>query len=119
MSHVLDLAIQLMQAESTSNSERPALECAEALLQGRGWRVMRIPVSKGRWNVYATKLEAPRVTLSTHLDTVPPYIPPRVEGSRLWGRGACDAKGLKTENATRRAVSPTRSGRSCPACRRP
>ena len=91
MSHVLDLAVQLMQAESTSNSEGPALECVEGLLQGRGWRITRIPVSAGRWDVYATKLEGARVTLSTHLDTVPPYIPPRVEGGRLWGRGACVA----------------------------
>jgi acetylornithine deacetylase len=34
------------------------------------------------------------VTFSTHLDTVPPYIPPRLEGNRLFGRGACDAKGI-------------------------
>jgi acetylornithine deacetylase len=33
------------------------------------------------------------VTLSTHLDTVPPYVPPRLDGARLYGRGACDAKG--------------------------
>jgi len=34
------------------------------------------------------------VTLSTHLDTVPPYIAPRLDGERLRGRGACDAKGI-------------------------
>ena len=34
------------------------------------------------------------VTLSTHLDTVPPYVPPRLDGDRLYGRGACDAKGI-------------------------
>ncbi len=34
------------------------------------------------------------VTLSTHLDTVPPYIPPKLNGDRLMGRGACDAKGI-------------------------
>ena len=37
---------------------------------------------------------APVVTLSTHLDTVPPWVPPRLEGDRLFGRGACDAKGI-------------------------
>jgi acetylornithine deacetylase len=36
----------------------------------------------------------PLVTLSTHLDTVPPYIPPRIVNDTLWGRGACDAKGI-------------------------
>ena len=34
------------------------------------------------------------MTLSTHLDTVPPYVPPRLDGRRLYGRGACDAKGI-------------------------
>jgi acetylornithine deacetylase len=91
---VLNLAIQLMHAESTSGSERPALECVEEILGDRGWTIARIPVSKARWNVYATKLPGPRVTLSTHLDTVPPFIPPRVEHDRLLGRGACDAKGI-------------------------
>jgi acetylornithine deacetylase len=36
----------------------------------------------------------PDVTLSTHLDTVPPFIPPTVQGDMLHGRGACDAKGI-------------------------
>src|SRR6185503_12409594 len=34
------------------------------------------------------------VTLSTHLDTVPPYIAPRLKKDKLFGRGACDAKGI-------------------------
>jgi acetylornithine deacetylase len=42
----------------------------------------------------ATAGEAPWVTFSTHVDTVPPFIPPRREGGRLWGRGTCDAKGI-------------------------
>jgi acetylornithine deacetylase len=36
----------------------------------------------------------PLATLSTHLDTVPPFIPPRFAGGRLYGRGSCDAKGI-------------------------
>ena len=64
------------------------------MLESRGWRVTRIPVTPGRMNVFATCVHAPLVTLSTHLDTVPPYIPPRIEGDTLWGRGACDAKGI-------------------------
>ena len=35
----------------------------------------------------------PKVVFCTHMDTVPPYIAPRLEGSRMWGRGSCDAKG--------------------------
>ena len=35
----------------------------------------------------------PAVVFCTHMDTVPPYIAPRIEGDRIWGRGSCDAKG--------------------------
>ena len=35
----------------------------------------------------------PQVVFCSHMDTVPPYIPPRVEGDMIYGRGACDAKG--------------------------
>jgi acetylornithine deacetylase len=63
-------------------------------LEGRGWRVTRKPVRAGRVDVLATAGEGPYVTLSTHLDTVPPYIPPRRDDTHLYGRGACDAKGI-------------------------
>jgi acetylornithine deacetylase len=39
-------------------------------------------------------LDRPEVVLSTHYDCVPPFFPSRVEGKRLYGRGACDAKGI-------------------------
>ena len=54
-------------------------------------------MSEGRDDVFATAGPAdplPRVTLSTHLDTVPPFIPPRIDGDVLRGRGSCDAKGI-------------------------
>jgi acetylornithine deacetylase len=83
-----------MQADSTSGHEGEVIARMEARLRGAGWRTTRIPVSPGRDALHATAVEEPLVTLSTHLDTVPPYIPPRVEGTRLYGRGACDAKGI-------------------------
>lgn len=89
-----DLAFTLMTAESTSGAEGPVLALAESLLAARGWRTTRIPVTPGRHCLHATSADAPLVTLSTHLDTVPPYIPPRREGDVLHGRGACDAKGI-------------------------
>lgn len=88
------VATDLMRIDSTSGREGAVIDFAHGLLEARGWRVRRIPVSAGRDDLHATSVDAPLVTLSTHLDTVPPFIPPRLEGPRLWGRGACDAKGI-------------------------
>lgn len=89
-----DLTLALARIDSTSGQEGEVVRFAERLLTDRGWSVTRIPVSSGRDNILATVTETPFVTFSTHLDTVPPFIPPRIEGSRLWGRGSCDAKGI-------------------------
>ncbi|MBV6522357.1 MAG: putative succinyl-diaminopimelate desuccinylase DapE [Gemmatimonadaceae bacterium] len=83
-----------MQVESTSGREEEAVALMERLLVGRNWGVERIPVSEGRDALLATMSETIDVTLSTHLDTVPPYIPPSLDGAVLRGRGACDAKGI-------------------------
>ncbi|CAA9355732.1 MAG: Acetylornithine deacetylase [uncultured Gemmatimonadaceae bacterium] len=90
----LPLAVDLMRVESTSGREGAVVALAERLLAERGWTVQRIPVSPGRDDLLATSGRDPVATLSTHLDTVPPYVPPRVEGETLFGRGACDAKGI-------------------------
>ena len=90
----LPLALELMGVDSTSGGEGAVVALAERLLVARGWRVQRIPVTAGRDTLLATSGDAPALAFCTHLDTVPPYIPPRVEGGRLHGRGACDAKGI-------------------------
>ena len=52
-----------------------------------------IPVEAKRNNVLAWWGE-PKVTLSTHIDTVPPFFPSREDEQHIWGRGACDTKGI-------------------------
>ncbi len=95
---VLALAHAFVAAPSLSGAEGPAVDAAEAWLRARGWRVTRVPVTPGRDCLFAEGERAAEVVLSTHLDTVPPHIPPRVVdgpgGPRLEGRGACDAKGI-------------------------
>ena len=93
-SDVVELTIELMKRDSTSGREGAAMEWLARYLGDREWRVQRIPVTDGRFDVLATAGDAPAVTLSTHIDTVPPYIAPRLDGETLWGRGACDAKGI-------------------------
>jgi acetylornithine deacetylase len=91
---VIELTARLMEIDSTSGREGAIVDWLENYLSGADWRVRRIPVTPGRDDLLATSSDAPSVTLSTHVDTVPPFIPPRLEGERLWGRGACDAKGI-------------------------
>lgn len=56
-------------------------------------RVERIDVEAGRFNVLAW-WGSPAVTLSTHIDTVPPFFPSREDSQDIHGRGSCDAKGI-------------------------
>src|SRR5689334_21885795 len=91
---VVDVALDLMRIDSTSGQEDEAVGFVARLLDARGWSTTLIPVTPGRDDVFATASETPLVTLSTHLDTVPPYIPPARVGDRITGRGACDAKGI-------------------------
>jgi acetylornithine deacetylase len=91
---VVALAEWLMSTDSTSGAETALLDLLANGLGARGWRVTRIPVTEGRADLLATSGDGPYVTLSTHLDTVPPFLPPRRENRRLCGRGACDAKGI-------------------------
>jgi acetylornithine deacetylase len=90
----VELTTALMRIDSTSGREGEVMRFAQTTLESQGWIVRRIPVSEGRDNIFASSTDTPLVTLSTHLDTVPPFLAPRVEGGRVWGRGACDAKGI-------------------------
>ncbi len=61
-----------------------------------GYQAKKLPVEGERGNVYATAPEQPQpeIVFSTHVDTVPPFIPSREDADRVYGRGACDAKGI-------------------------
>lgn len=87
------LTRKLCAVESTTGQEGPVADVVALLLEQTGWRVTRQPVRDGRFNVYAHR-GAPEIVFSTHLDTVPPYIPPTEDDEWLRGRGTCDAKGI-------------------------
>ena len=73
---VVDVTLDLARIDSTSGREGEVIAAVEQLLGSRGWTTTRIPVTAGRDDIFATTDPAPLVTLSTHLDTVPPYIAP-------------------------------------------
>jgi acetylornithine deacetylase len=88
----LALLVDLCALDSTSGQETALLPALLPALAARGARVELQELTSGRCNVLATWGE-PKVLFSTHLDTVPPFLPPRWDGETLHGRGACDAKG--------------------------
>ncbi|MES2179253.1 MAG: M20/M25/M40 family metallo-hydrolase [Gemmatimonadota bacterium] len=93
MTDVVALAAELLAIQSSTGSEGAAVDFVARWLIARDWNVTTQEVTKGRANVWASRT-GHGVTFSTHLDTVPPYLPPRLESGRLYGRGACDAKGI-------------------------
>ena len=93
MTDVVALATELLSIASTTREEARAVDFVARWLVAREWNVTVQEVTPGRGNVWASR-KGGGVTLSTHLDTVPPYVPPRLDGDKLSGRGACDAKGI-------------------------
>lgn len=87
----------LIDIESITGNEAQAASFVFDHLQQMAYRysgvVERHDVEPGRFNVFA-QWDSPVVTLSTHLDTVPPFIGSHEDDEYIWGRGACDAKGI-------------------------
>jgi acetylornithine deacetylase len=95
---LFELTRALIDTESiTGNEERVGhqlLDYVSALAARYGGHAERSEVEPRRANVFACWGDRPTVTLSTHMDTVPPFIPSREDGEHIWGRGACDTKGI-------------------------
>jgi acetylornithine deacetylase len=94
---------ELVEIESTTYNEGAVGDFLAERLTGHGWSVEKTPVPqplesayKGpRWNIYACIAgQTPDLVLSTHMDTVPPYIPFSEDADFMYGRGVCDAKGI-------------------------
>lgn len=83
----------LVDIDSTTGREQEVAAFISRTLRERGWHVDEQPLADGRCNVIA-RIGTPAVVLSTHFDCVPPFFPSRIEGTRIYGRGACDAKGI-------------------------
>lgn len=83
-----------MDIPSTSGEEEAVGSWLRDYLESLGWTVELQPVSENQNNVIATLNDTPRVWFSTHMDTVPPFIPPTEDDEKIYGRGACDAKGI-------------------------
>ncbi len=87
------LTRRLIDIPSVSFEEQQVAEFLGSHLLAMGAEVELIEAGPGRPNVYA-HWGSPDVVLSTHLDTVPPFFPSREDDTAIYGRGACDAKGI-------------------------
>lgn len=95
--YLFELIRSLVDIDSVTNNEAIVGEFLfdrlSQLAARYGGHVERMPVEAQRFNVFAS-WGKPIVTLSTHMDTVPPFFPSSEDDAFLWGRGACDAKGI-------------------------
>lgn len=91
----IKLTRKLVDIESISGSEGAVgAELYEELCRLR-YTAHKMPVAHERFNVVATLDERPpQVVFSTHMDTVPPFIPSSEDHDNIYGRGSCDAKGI-------------------------
>jgi len=90
------LTRQLVDIESITGNEAAVGNYLYGELCRLGCQTKKMPVEGTRFNVYATSPEQPHpaVVFSTHMDTVPPFIPSSEDATRIYGRGSCDAKGI-------------------------
>jgi len=94
---VFELTRALINIESITGNElamqRHMVSLLSELCGKYDGRLETMEVETNRHNVFAT-FGNPTVTFSTHMDTVPPFFPAHEDEENIWGRGACDTKGI-------------------------
>jgi acetylornithine deacetylase len=93
---IVALTRRMVDIESVTGNEGPVGHFIAQELLHLGYDAQRMPVEGERANVFATSPghPNPEVVFSTHMDTVPPFIPSSEDKQRIYGRGSCDAKGI-------------------------
>ena len=92
--NLFELTVNLINIPSISENEEAVGFFLRDYLESLGWTVELQAVSANQNNVIARLNETPRVFFSTHIDTVPPFIAASEDNEKIYGRGACDAKGI-------------------------
>jgi acetylornithine deacetylase len=89
-----ELTRELIDIPSVTGNEKEVGAFLKSHLESLGYKVQLQEVAADRFNVFATTGSWPRIVFSTHMDTVPPYIRSSEDEEKIYGRGACDAKGI-------------------------
>ncbi len=92
--NLFELTRALIDIPSVTGDEQAVGLFLASYLEDLGFSAGLQEAAEGRFNVVATTEALPRVVLSTHMDTVPPHIISTEDDTRIFGRGACDAKGI-------------------------
>ena len=90
----IHFACRLIDIPSPTDSELAVAEFLEQELAGLGFTTQRHDVSDTRFNLLARAGAKPRVVLNSHIDPVPPWFASSQDDDFIYGRGACDTKGI-------------------------
>ncbi|HSE21712.1 MAG TPA: M20/M25/M40 family metallo-hydrolase [Pyrinomonadaceae bacterium] len=91
---VIEFTRKLIDIPSLTGDEQAVGLFVASHLESLGYLVEKQEVTRDRFNILARTNDPARVVFSTHLDTVPPFIPSSEDDEYIYGRGACDAKGI-------------------------
>lgn len=103
---------KLLSIPSPSGHEKEIADFLSAFFQYHDIPFEQQKISENRYNLWVFPAAEQSVMLCTHLDTVTPFIPPSEDQHYLYGRGACDAKGIMAAmiQAARELKADGRSG---------
>lgn len=92
--NLFELTKKLVNIPSVTGLEDEIADFLCSYLKSRNFDLKEQIIDKRRRNILATAGSAPRVILCTHMDTVPPHFSASEDEHYIYGRGACDAKGI-------------------------
>jgi acetylornithine deacetylase len=113
VSDLVALARRLVSIPSVTGGEGALADFLAIHLKRLGFRVREQKVKGRRRNILASSGPAPRVLLCTHQDTVPPFFPFSEDARYIYGRGACDAKGIMAAMIQAAAGLPREARQAC------
>src|SRR5881394_1765049 len=90
----LDFAQRLIDIPSPTDHEYTAASFLHDEMARMGYECRKQPVTESRFNIFASAGGRPRVVLNSHIDTVPPWFASSSDDDFIYGRGACDTKGV-------------------------
>lgn len=92
--NLLRFTKKLLSMPSPSGKEKEIADFLSAFFEYHDMPAEQQKINDNRYNLWVFPAAKQPVMLCTHMDTVTPFIPPSEDQRYLYGRGACDAKGI-------------------------